>query len=543
MSEQHTTVFPARTVITMNGAAPEAEAVAIRGDRIVAVGKEADLMAYPRAELDERFKESVLMPGFVEAHAHTLGGAVWKYVYCGFDSRMDPDRRVWSGCQTTAEIIERLREAASVSSGPLIAWGYDPMKVDGERLSATLLDGVSTERPVWVIHAGFHVGVVNTYVLDRTSISESDIEGVVRGEHGPTGELQEFPALSLLGPLLGPPVPPVTSEDVRDFARDAANNGVTTITDMGSDLVLSADREAVFEVVNEPDVPVRLSAFHMASSGLAPAAETAAAALAELRTQNTDKLRFGNVKFVLDGAIQGFTACLHAPGYFDSDATGIWNMDLGAFREAFIEFHRRGLMVHVHCNGDAATEVFLDALEKAQLRYPRPDHRHTVTHSQLTTPAQYRRMSTLGACASLFINHIWEWGDVHYERTLGPDRARRMDAAATALRSGITISLHSDSPVTPLNPLRTVQHAVTRRTQQGRVLGEEECISVEDALRAVTIGAAFQLHMDAEVGSIEPGKFADFVALDRDPRLVEPTEIGAIRVVSTMLGGRSYDPA
>ena len=145
---------------------------------------------------------------------------------------------------------------------------------------------------------------------------------------------------------------------------------------------------------------------------------------------------------MLDGSIQGFTARLLEPGYYGDQANGMWNVTPEEFYEAFEVFHRAGLLIHVHCNGDQATQLFLDTLEAVLTRYPRPDHRHTCTHSQLSTADQYKRMKALGACANIFANHIWSWGDQHVDFTVGPDRARQMNAAATASRIGIPISLH-----------------------------------------------------------------------------------------------------
>ncbi|WP_314688205.1 amidohydrolase family protein [uncultured Bifidobacterium sp.] len=212
-----------------------------------------------------------------------------------------------------------------------------------------------------------------------------------------------------------------------------------------------------------------------------------------------------------------------------------------SFFSQFLAYHRAGLLVHVHCNGDAATQLFLDVFSRVQEVAPRFGHRHTITHSQLSTPAQYRRMRELGVCANLFANHIWYWGDQHAELTVGPDRARRMNAARTALNEGVVISLHSDCPVTPMDPLRSVMYAASRKTPPGRVLGEGERITIEEGIRAVTLGAAYQLKLDHVVGSIEPGKSADFAILDADPlRLTDPDQLRDVRVLGTVVGGRHF---
>src|SRR6185437_12081496 len=132
-------------------------------------------------------------------------------------------------------------------------------------------------------------------------------------------------------------------------------------------------------------------------------------------------------------------------------------------------------------------------------------HRHTLQHCQMADAAQFRRMARLGVCANLFANHIYYWGDAHYALTMGPDRAERMDACATALKHGVPLAIHSDAPITPLGPLFTAWCAVNRLTASGRVLGAEEKIGVRDALRTITVGAAYTLKLDHEIGSIECG--------------------------------------
>ncbi|MCP5031990.1 MAG: amidohydrolase family protein, partial [Actinomycetia bacterium] len=230
------------------------------------------------------------------------------------------------------------------------------------------------------------------------------------------------------------------------------------------------------------------------------------------------------------------------PGH---SGNGLWLMAPDQVADIVEAFHRAGLTVHAHCNGDQATEVFIDAVEQVLERYPRWDHRHTVQHCQLTTKAQYKRMAALGMAANIFSNHIYYWGDQHHDVTVGPERARGMDACATSLREGVPFSIHCDAPVTPMGHLHTMWCAVNRVTASGRVLGPEECISASDALHAVTLGAAWQLKLDHDIGSIEAGKLADFTVLDDNPLTVDPMAIRDIRVWGTVLGGKLFeaDPA
>jgi predicted amidohydrolase YtcJ len=244
-----------------------------------------------------------------------------------------------------------------------------------------------------------------------------------------------------------------------------------------------------------------------------------------------------------DGSIQGFTARLKWPGYHNGKPNGLWNLDPDTLGELVLSYHKAGLHLHIHTNGDEASELMLDAVEAAQLAYPRPDHRHTLQHCQMADASQFRRMAKLGVCVNLFANHIYYWGDQHAAITMGPDRANRMDAAGTAQREGVPYAIHSDAPVTPMAPLFTAWCAVNRQTRTGIVLGPEERISAEDALYAITLGAAYTLHMDHLVGSIEPGKFADFAVLEDSPLEVDPEAIRDIGVWGTISGGTPHKAA
>lgn len=538
-----TVIYPARLVRTLDRGRPLASAVAVRGDRIRAVGSVEELSRYPDTVIDERFAGSVIVPGFVEAHSHTFGAALWEFPYIGYFDRHDPDGRLWPGCTSIDAALDRLSDAAAAlgeGDEPLLAWGFDAIYFSGERLSATVLDRVSRTRPIFVLHASAHVATVNTAMIEQCDIASSaHVTGVILGDDGrPDGELREPAAMSLANVIHRFFVAADPATMLRRTAAEAADVGCTTITDLGQAQVLDPGYvDAVLAEVDRPEFPTRLSSFLMAGSALAGPAADPLAALAAARRRSTSRVRFGHVKIILDGSIQQFTARLLPPGYLDEGQRGIWVTAPETYRELFERFHAAGALIHVHCNGDEATELFLDVLEDVLTRHPRPDHRHTATHSQLTTAAQYRRLAALGGCANVFSNHIYYWGDQHRDKILGPDRAARMNAAATALAAGVPIGLHCDTPVTPIDPLATMHHAVNRLTATGALLGGEERITADQALQAITLGGAYLLKMDGEIGSIEAGKFADLAILDADPLHVAPEEIGSIRVQATMTGG------
>ena len=262
-----------------------------------------------------------------------------------------------------------------------------------------------------------------------------------------------------------------------------------------------------------------------------------ARALAE---RSTERLRLGRVKIVADGSIQGFSARLRWPGYYNGRPNGLWYTAPEAIREAYTLGLKHGVQIHTHTNGDEATELVLDCMTEALAASPRADHRFTLQHCQLADDAQYRRMKSLGLCVNLFANHHHYWGDQHYTVTVGPDRAERMNACRSALDAGVPLAIHSDAPITPMAPLFTAWCAVHRLTASGRVLGEYQRISVDEALRAITLGAAYTLKLDAEIGSIECGKRADFCVLADDPSTVPAETLKDLRIWGTVQGGRVF---
>ena len=546
-----TVVYPARRIITMNRGLPFAEAVAVRDARILGVGTVAELESWGPCRVDDRFVDKVLVPGFVEAHSHVMAGGNWQNPYVGFFDRRDPQGRVWKSCGSIDEVIDRLIEAESIMEDPdelLVAWGLDPIYFPGERLLAKHLDRVSGTRCIFVFHASGHLATVNTAMLHSSEITaKSTTPGVARDANGePNGELQEaamFLASAGFRKLMAAWGSP---EAKWNYAYEARNAGHTFVTDLSPGAIAAPGQlEAWHSVTDDPTYPVRVMVAVAPSLG-GPSDPMALAELANrLRHESADKLHFGVVKLIVDGSIQGFTARISWPFYYrppeGHHENGLWLIAPDQLNDIVSTIHAAGLIVHAHCNGDQATEAFIDAVEAALERHPRWDHRHTVQHCQMTTPAQYRRMAALGMCANIFSNHIYYWGDQHRDRSIGPERAAKMDACATALSEGVPMSIHSDAPVTPMGHLHTMWCAVNRLTSTGQVLGPDERISVMDALHAATIGAAYQLKLDHLIGSVEAGKFADFAVLSDDPLTVDPVTLKDIGVWGTVVGGVPFE--
>lgn len=539
-----TVIYRARRILTMNPANPEATHVAVREGRILGAGPLEDLKGWGEYVLDERFADKVLMPGFVEGHSHAYEGGVWAYPYVGFFDRLAPDGTRHKGLKNIEEVTARLREieAGLPKDGkPLMAWGFDPIYFGGRRMELDDLDKVATDRAVLVIHSNFHVLNVNSPVRRAANINRhSNVHGVVKDWGGePTGELQEMTAKYMAYRASGINIAAVLSDEaaVWRFARVAQLAGVTTATDLHNELPDSTV-EGYQRASSSAEFPIRLlPAFGAAS--VPP--EQGAARIRSLMARNNEKLRFGLIKIVTDGSIQGLSARMLWPGYYDGTPNGVWNVGPADIHRILGTYHRAGFQVHIHTNGDEASEVALNAIEAVTTQTPRFDHRHVLQHCQMAPAAQFRRMKALGVGVNLFANHIYYWGDIHYAKTMGPERAERMDACATALSTGVPFAIHCDAPVTPIGPLFTAWCAVNRLTASGRVLGERERISVPDALRAITLGAAWTLRLDEEIGSIETGKRADFAVLNDDPLAVPPEALKDVGVWGTVLGGKIFE--
>ena len=538
----HTTIYSARKIITMNASHPSATHVAVRDGRILGVGSIDELKGWGPHQLDDRFADKVLMPGLVEAHAHLMAGALWRYTSCGYFDLRDPDGRNWPGGRTLEAVIGQLSGAsARQADGPLLGWGFDPIYFGDQRVSRHDLDRVSAARAVGVLHASGHILNVNSFVLEKAGLLRTGVEhpGMPLGADGlPTGELKGPDAMTAAFAIVGLDRSFLSGDEfgVRAFAKLAVRAGVTTSTDLAATL-LEPELVSLLNITAEDTYPLRLVPL-LRLIGMTPA--QAVERSVALSSRSTERLLLGRIKVVADGSIQGFSARMRWPGYFNGAPNGLWYTAPETIRDCYTLALQNGVQVHTHTNGDEATELALDCLAAALKAAPTRDHRFNLQHCQLADAAQFRRMKALDMCVNLFANHHFYWGDQHYSTTVGPERAERMNACATAQRSGVPFTIHSDAPVTPLGPLFTAWCAVNRLTASGRVLGAHERISVADALQAITLGAAYTLKLDHEIGSIESGKRADFCVLDDDPTAVPPEQLKDVRVWGTVQGGRVF---
>ncbi|MFK7835406.1 MAG: amidohydrolase [Sulfitobacter sp.] len=533
------TLFQARKIITMDPGLPEATHVAVKEGRILAIGGADCADQWGEVTRDDSLKDSVLMPGFVEGHAHMMAGKMWDFAYAGYHDRIDPQGNLHKGMTTIDAVIERLSAYVKTlgPDEPLIAWGFDPIFLPTERLNKTHLDAIAGDRAVAVLFSNFHLMCVNSVALEQAQYSAaSNLEGVLKGTDGqPTGELQEmaamFPVMRRVG--LDSRALSQGEDAMLSYAEVCKRAGVTTVTDLYSSME-PEDLETMIRVTNDPSYAVRIVPA-LGATGANP--QAIAERAVEMKARSTDKLRLGAVKIMTDGSIQGWTARVKWPGYVGGQPNGLWNTTPEEIFAICETMQREGVQMHIHVNGDEAAEVSLNALEAAKRKHPWPGARHVLQHCQMMGADMYRRAAEMGTCVNVFANHLWYFGDKHAELTLGEAHAQRMNDARAALDAGAMVALHSDAPVTPLGPLFTAWCAVNRQTMSGKTLGPDRKITVEEALRLITMGAAVTLKMDADIGSIEIGKYADFAVLGSDPRAAAPEALKDVEVRGTVCGG------
>ena len=524
--------FVGGRVLTMNPAGRVAEALLVERGRIVAVGTRADIERRLRpgtrvVDLDG----GALVPGFVDAHGH--------FPASGLDVVGVPLAPPPLGAIATRDaLLARVAEAsAALPEGDwLLGFGYDNTAfADARHPTRDELDRVAGSRPVYLHHVSGHMGVANSRALAALGIDE-DVAPIGGGIHGRgidgrlDGLLQERAAPPLARLLAE--VHPRRLVDVLVDARDTyLAAGVTTVQNGHAAPGLArALRWAQRVGLLDQRVVLWPSAKSLGGEPLAAAGFPA---------ESGDRFRIAAVKLVVDGSPQGLTAWLSEPyaptagklpGYAGFPAIGP-----DALRASVVRRHRAGERLALHGNGDAAIEAIIDAVALAQTVHPRDDPRHVLVHAQTIRRDQLARLDALGLTPSFFVAHTYYWGDWHRTRGLGAVRAGAISPTGWARELGVRFSLHADAPVTPMDPLGLLWHATERLTVSGYRLGPEQRLSRAEALRALTIDAAWQSGLETSLGSLEVGKRADLVVLSDDPLTVP--DLRALEVRATWIDG------
>ena len=528
-------VFHGANIITMD--ANDAQAVAVAGDRIIAAGAREEIEGFigPRTRVVD-LGERALLPGFIDAHGHF--SAVARNLDL-LDLSSPPVGEVTNIGDVVRRIGEFI-ENEQIAAGELVqGFGYDDSLLAEQRHpDRGDLDRASVDHPIVLRHVSGHLLAVNSMALAQAGVNSATADppgGVIRrraGGNEPNGVMEE----TAMGLFSSRQLSPERYRELRRVAMDIyAAYGITTAQDSNlSPAYVQSLREEAAANPFPVDLVSFISANNLSDGELAQVGYDA---------QYSNGFRNGGVKFILDGSPQGRTAWLSQP-YAEGpegaaeDYVAYPSYDPEAWRGRIGGLLERGVPVLAHANGDAAIELMIDGVAEALAGMPMPDHRSVIVHAQLIRADQLDRLPALGIIPSYYAVHPFFWGDWH-RRSFGEERAAFISPLRATLDRGIPFTVHNDSPVVPPDMMRLLSIAVNRETRGGFVLGPEQRLSVEEALHAVTLGAARQYFEEDEKGSITPGKRADLVILGANPLTADPASLADIEVLETFARGRS----
>jgi predicted amidohydrolase YtcJ len=530
------TVLVGGTVLSVDAAFSVHEALAITGNKILAVGSRDDVLAAagPGASTIDLGGRTVL-PGFIEPHMHfaLLAGL-------GHLDDIGPFQRA-----TFDLALEALRGIAA-TSGPdewIMARQFDPILLEPPRdLTTRDLDPIIPDRPAFILNASGHIAYANSKALELAGISR-DSEDPPGGEFGryedgsPNGVL--YGQAAYMGLML-------RNEQVtgrmqsgfvaagREVGEQAAALGITTLCDQATGAVAGpAELQSYRAMYDGGLMKARIRAYAYSEQPAWQEADVEAG-------QGDALMRLAGWKIVTDGSNQGFTGRQRQP-YFTRDTVGIFYVEPGDLRKLVIDRGRRGWPLSLHGNGDAAIDSILDAVEAARDEGSDVHAlRCRIEHCSILHDDQIERMAALGMVPSFLINHVHYWGHVMRDQVFGPDKVQLLDRCKAVEDAGLNWVMHTDAPVSPLGSLHKIRVAVTRDLwkEPETILAPDERVSVEAAIRSVTRNAAWACHSEHEIGSLEPGKLADLVILEDDPRSVAHTAISDIGISETWMDGR-----
>lgn len=528
------TIYYNGTILTMSKDKEYAEAVYVEDGKIVAVGSKEEVFQKKQDDVKlVDLNEKTMLPGFIDPHGHIVAIA---------QTLMIVNLGEVESKEALVEALKTHYQNNPLEAGEwLIGFGYDNTKFKNQEHPTKFdLDQVTKEVPIFISHASGHLAVANSlaleklgYVGENYEVPEGGVVRTVEGSKEPNGILEENACLSMEKRQCIPaPTPQKMLQCLKKAQELYASFGITTCQDASVDenmhkLLTSAGEYGFLflDIVGFAVSPITLNI--MSNEGT------------PTRTyKNHYKLLGG--KTWLDGSPQGKTAWLTQPYYEvpegkSNDYCGYptqEDKDVKAYFKSLIE---NNIQVNVHCNGDAAADQFIrcykEALEEVNSPY---DLRPVMVHAQTVREDQLDQMKQLGIIPTFFLDHVWYWGDYHYESVLGPERANRISPVKSALLRGMNYTLHQDPPVKLPNQMLAIHNAVNRKTMSGRILGEDQCLSVMEALKAVTLNGAYQYFEETEKGSIEVGKVADFVILSDNPCKVDKSKIKDIQILKTI---------
>jgi len=537
------TVYSAKNIITVNPDMPIAQAVAIdKGGRIAGLGTLAELKAvHEGASIDRRFEDKTITPGLIDPHVHmTLGAMMY-----GLDFvppwDMETPKGTVKGLPNKSALLAKIAEfEATALDGPLFLYGYHNL-VQGD-LTRQDLDEISTTRPIFIWHYSGHDFYLNSAAIDWAKLTPAladKYHGIGLDENGAlNGRIYEDATLALFG-TIGPVLlaPDHIKKGFEGYEKIFARSGVTTVAEMGYGIFGRALEDHYINTyyTDEDNYNLYLVPEHRAFTQ-----EFGAQALAKMQEMSADKTRnppvLNQVKLFTDAAFYSQTMKMSDPGYIGGQSkgtTGLWVTQPNDLADVMRPYWAAGMDIHIHSNGDAAQDATLGAF--AEMEGGGRQQRLIIEHGGLFRPDQIERAAQLGIGISA-ASHYVKYMGADYEDAIG-EKTAFITPLASALKAGMRATIHSDAPLAPPQPLKAASVHMTRETRQGGVSNPNEKLTHHQALKAITLDAAWSLGLDKEIGSIEIGKRADFAILDANPMVTAPKDWPDIEVWGVMLGG------
>ena len=519
-------------IITVDENDSIAEAVAVKDNKIVAVGtsKEINELVGEKTKIID-LQGKTVMPGIIDSHTHPSGIAER---FLMVDCRAPPIR-------TISEILQKIKErAGELGPGKWVRGAnFNDSKLEEKRhITRWELDEAAPDNPVFIVADTGHQALVNSLAFEIAGVSKDtpDPPGgeLERDENGiPTGLLYE----NAMG-LVRNHIPLYSIAEVKESYRKVVDQfskwGITSTHNASSGRRgIRAYKQLIDEGVKQVRMNLMMSVNSEVPGGVLDALE-----LCGIESGfGDDWIKVMSVKIMGDGSGAGGTCCVYEPQHRGTCGLGMMMTHEEHVERLTVQSHNAGLRVSIHSIGDRGVDVALDCIEKAQKLNPIPDMRHRIEHNSLCTPKQLKRIKELGAAPSSSIGYMYGLGD-QYAENFGPERSRWLHPHKTMKEMGIIAGGNSDCPVTYYSPFVQIYAAISRKSSSGQVIGPEEAISVMDAIRVYTWNGAYLSKDEDKLGSIEPGKLADIIVLDRDILSVPYNEIMDIQVLITIADGK-----
>jgi len=544
------TIYAAKKILTMERGNPEATAVAVAGKRILAVGSLDEVKAAlgdVKFTVNDTFQSKVVLPGLIDQHLHPFLGALTLATEVIATEDWVLPGRTFKAANSSEEYLARLKAADAALSDKnewLFSWGYH--KLWHGKLDRKTLDAVSATRPIMIWQRSCHEFTLNTAAIKALGLTEAAMQG--KGDaskmfNWEEGHWWETGLNLVIQPILKVFATPERMVfGLKQMVAYLHQNGVTAYMEPGA--LLTPDIWKLYQqILGAENTPFYsyfvVDARTQVDSGLG-LAESLADTEKQIALAPQGKVSFfpRQIKLFADGAIISQLMQMK-DGYTDGHH-GEWMMTPKNLDQRAQLYWNAGYQLHIHVNGDLGLETVLNVLERRMRENPRADHRSVIVHFACSNEEQVARIARLGAIVSANPYYTVGFADKYAKFGLGPPRADAMVRSASVLKRRIPLSFHSDLPMGPSAPLNFVWCAVNRATPSGRVAGPEQRIGVEDALRAVTIESAYSWRKENELGSIAPGKIANFTVLEQDPLAVEPMKLNDIPIWGTVFEGRIF---